>query len=34
MYAYYRTPEVRSLHRRTGVFLLAWIAFLAWLLVR
>jgi hypothetical protein len=33
-YAYYRTPEVRSVLRRMGLFLLAWVCLLAWLLLR
>lgn len=33
-HVYYRTPEVRRLLRRTGLFLLGWMALLTWLLVR
>ena len=33
-YAYYQTPEVRRVLLRTGVFLLAWVGLVAWMLFR
>jgi hypothetical protein len=33
-YAYYRTPEVRRVLRRTGVVLLVWVGVIGWVLFR
>jgi hypothetical protein len=33
-YAYYQTPKVRSVLRRTGAFLFVWFAIIGWLLIR
>lgn len=33
-YAYYRTPEIRRMLRRTGIMLLAWVGVIGWFLFR